>query len=331
AMWGYSAFALIVYGVLTRTPEATGKFIGRFRGFNVVYGVLISVGLALAFSGAPIRYPIARTSDTGAFLGGFLSYFLLNGGPQSLIVLYFLPAVYGLSASRAAGLATTSAVLSATLLGRRRGRALFVSVVLAAGLVVITIVSGLTDSGGRNVLANFRSVAEAAKASPLESESSDGTARWRLSWWTMIIDDTLYGPYFWTGRGYGENIAVVYGFESPKVERAERPLRSPHSGHVNYLARSGVPGAIFWVTLQLVWAGQVLVRVFRSRAKASAEWSARFAFLLCFWLAIMTNAAFGVYLENPVGGVWSWTVFGVGLASIHTFDAEMHGKRMARA
>ncbi|HQK22684.1 MAG TPA: hypothetical protein PLM66_07300, partial [Candidatus Latescibacteria bacterium] len=68
AMWGYSACALIVYGVLTRTPDATGRFIGRFRGFSVVYGALFTFGMVLLFSGSPFRPWLARTSDPGAFV-----------------------------------------------------------------------------------------------------------------------------------------------------------------------------------------------------------------------------------------------------------------------
>lgn len=336
AMWGYSAFALIVYGVLTRTPDATGRFIGRFRGFSVAYGGLFTLGFILVFSGSPFRFWLARTSDTGAFLGGVLSHYLLAGASRLVPLLALAPAFYGLSASRSAGLATAGALVLATALGRRKGRALLVNVVLATGVVAFTFLgTGGSGRGGagssRNVLSNFASVFAAAKENPLESESSDGTARWRLIWWTKIWDNTVTGEYFWTGRGYGRNIAVEDGFESEKLERGDKPLRSPHSGHLNYLARSGVPGAILWVALQITWAGNILIRVLRSSARGSDQWHARFAFLLCFWLALITNAGFSVFLENPVGGIWLWTVFGVGLASMHTFDTEARSKRMARA
>jgi len=333
AMWGYSAFALIVYGVLTRTPDATGRFIGRFRGFSVVYGALFTFGMVLLFSGSPFRFWLARTSDTGAFVGGVLSHYLLAGASRLVPVFVLAPAFYSLSASRSAGLATAGALVLATALGKRKGRALLVNAALATGLVAFTVAGTAATSAlgsGRNVLSNFASVFAAAKENPLESESNDGTARWRLIWWTKIWDNTVTGEYFWMGRGYGRNIAVEDGFESEKLERGDKPLRSPHSGHLNYLARSGVPGAILWVTLQITWAGQVLFRVLRSRAKGLDEWSGRFAFLLCFWLALVTNAGFGVFLENPVGGIWLWTVFGVGLASMHAFDAEMREKRVAR-
>jgi hypothetical protein len=39
-------------------------------------------------------------------------------------------------------------------------------------------------------------------------------------------------------------------------------------------------------------------------------------FLIAYWLALMSNTAFDVYLEGPMGGVWFWTVFGTGLAAV---------------
>ena len=44
---------------------------------------------------------------------------------------------------------------------------------------------------------------------------------------------------------------------------------------------------------------------------------ALFAMLSGFWLAFHLNAAFDVYFEGPMGGIWFWTVFGTALAAIH--------------
>ena len=43
-------------------------------------------------------------------------------------------------------------------------------------------------------------------------QQTEGTKKWRLNWWDMIINDTLYGPSFWTGRGFGLNLADADGF-----------------------------------------------------------------------------------------------------------------------
>jgi hypothetical protein len=37
---------------------------------------------------------------------------------------------------------------------------------------------------------------------------------------------------------------------------------------------------------------------------------------LSYWLAFMINVSFDVVLEGPHGGIWFWTVYGVGLAAL---------------
>ena len=41
---------------------------------------------------------------------------------------------------------------------------------------------------------------------------TEGTKQWRLNWWNIIINDTFHGPNFWTGRGFGLNLADADGF-----------------------------------------------------------------------------------------------------------------------
>ncbi len=41
-----------------------------------------------------------------------------------------------------------------------------------------------------------------------------------------------------------------------------------------------------------------------------------FLFLLAYWMAFMINTAFDVFLEGPMGGIWFWTVYGIGLAAV---------------
>jgi hypothetical protein len=40
-----------------------------------------------------------------------------------------------------------------------------------------------------------------------------------------------------------------------------------------------------------------------------------FIWLLAVWAAIMLNASFDVYLEGPMGGVWFWVIFGIGISA----------------
>ena len=47
---------------------------------------------------------------------------------------------------------------------------------------------------------------------------TEGTKQWRLNWWDMIINDTFRGPNFWTGRGFGINLADADGFAGKSGE-----------------------------------------------------------------------------------------------------------------
>src|SRR5207245_8732536 len=81
------------------------------------------------------------------------------------------------------------------------------------------------------------------------NDALDGTREWRMKFWTTIIDYTIFGSYFWTGKGYGINLADDAGLQA-----ADPPTRSPENSHLTLLARSGVPGFSLWVVLQLTWA-----------------------------------------------------------------------------
>lgn len=92
-------------------------------------------------------------------------------------------------------------------------------------------------------------------------------------------------------------------------------LRSPHNSHLTILARAGVPGLALWVTTHIAWAVWVLRCQRQSQRNGHLRWSGLCVFLLAFWLAALVNTSFDVYLESPMGAVWFWTVFGVGLAA----------------
>ena len=75
----------------------------------------------------------------------------------------------------------------------------------------------------------------------------DGSKAWRLAWWTSIVEYTVHGPYRWTGKGFGINLAKADGFA------VDDALRSPHNGHLTILARTGIPGLTLWIGLHLAW------------------------------------------------------------------------------
>ncbi len=140
----------------------------------------------------------------------------------------------------------------------------------------------------------------------------EGTRTWRLMWWNSIVDYTVHGQYFWTGKGFGVNLTYDDGI----VRNPNDPSRSPHNGHLTVLARTGVPGVVLWALLQLGFALSMLAGLVKARRAGQAARASLFVWILAYWLAFLVNASFDVYLEGPQGGIWFWCVFAYGLALI---------------
>ena len=122
---------------------------------------------------------------------------------------------------------------------------------------------------------------------------------WRVVWWDRIIDYTFEGPYFWTGKGYGVNLAVADGIRPEGSD-----LRSPHNGHLTYLARGGVPGFVLWALVVLSVLNHLLRQAVFHHNKY-AIW------VMAYLVALMVNASFDVLLEGPMGGIWFWVLVGI--------------------
>src|SRR5262249_9452718 len=108
----------------------------------------------------------------------------------------------------------------------------------------------------------------------------DATKQWRLDWWNTIIDYTVHGQYFWTGKGFGVNLPDDDGFQ---VADGGPPLRSPHSAYMTVLARMGVPGALLFYGLQVCFGISMLLASFRAR-RVGDWWGARLdLWILSYW------------------------------------------------
>ena len=140
----------------------------------------------------------------------------------------------------------------------------------------------------------------------------EGTRQFRLAWWNKIIDYTFNGPYFWEGKGFGINLADSDGFQT----LADHSLRAPHNSHLSVLARMGVPAFFLWIILQLGFALLLLRALLAHRRAGDSQLAAVAAWVLAFWTAMMINTSFDPYLEGPQGGIWFWSLFGLGLVLI---------------
>ncbi|HHQ49052.1 MAG TPA: hypothetical protein ENK19_09255 [Acidobacteria bacterium] len=132
-----------------------------------------------------------------------------------------------------------------------------------------------------------------------------GTIRWRLHWWRTIIGYTVHGPYFLTGKGFGINLADSDGFQP----RKDHGLRDPHNVFMTFLGRSGVPGLVLFVVL----VGTVLWGLALTWWRGDGTRQQLAVWLFVYLVAMLVNASFDVYIENPMGGVWFWSAVGAAM------------------
>jgi O-antigen ligase len=251
-------------------------------------------------------------------LAGAGSFRLLGLAPTSPVSLLLLALGVALTAIRTrGGLLAFALSLGLIAAVRPRVRRLWIGGLGASLALALLLQANVgfsvmgRDFSARQLLANVTSI-----FGSVESSHLDGPRSWRLEWWSEIVDYTVFGPYFWTGKGFGINLARDDGFHLG----LERALRSPHNGHLTILARAGVPGFLLWLLVQASWL-RAMSRAYRASRSAGRErWARLFLFLTAYWLAFLVNSTFDVYLEGPMGGVWFWTVFGCGLAAVHIYE-----------
>jgi hypothetical protein len=144
----------------------------------------------------------------------------------------------------------------------------------------------------------------------------DGTKAFRMNWWKDIVNYTFHGDYFWTGKGFGVNLAEADGYVVGRENGGGgAPLRSPHNGHFTVLARAGVPGLALWALLLITWAGMMGRNTWTAFARGEPAWARFFVFIVCYVISIVIDASFDVALEGPMIGIWFWTMIGMGIGT----------------
>jgi len=158
--------------------------------------------------------------------------------------------------------------------------------------------------GLEQIVENIRSIFTNSADGGLE-----GSKEFRLQWWGAIVDYTVFGKHFWGGKGFGVNLADDDGFQANE----DGSLRAPHNSHLTALARMGVPGFFLWVVLQGAFALGLTRAVVVNRRAGATVLAGIAAVILAYWTAMMINTSFDPYLEGPQGGIWFWTLFGLGM------------------
>jgi O-antigen ligase len=332
-VWGYAAFALIVAGGLLRTGW-TARALEVFRSWLLWIPLWVPVLWALSKFGGN-RLPMApgtnipllyfKAGDAAFHLAAVAAFVLLGmHRPTGSDRTWLAPGSWVWWGAWLIGFAIVGAVARGSMLAiilgggtvmalrpsTRLWRPALASVALGAAFVVSGI--RVEARNGRFLSADDMISQVRSIGGSQVSGDRNATAQWRLEWWRTIVDYTIHGPYFWTGKGYGVNLATADGFVVGDADHA--PLRSPHNGHLTILARSGVPGAVLWLLLQAGFAA-ALIAAYRKAAYTRADsWARVNLWILACWVTFLANAAFEVSLEGPQGGIWFWSLFGLGLA-----------------
>ena len=168
----------------------------------------------------PVPIVEIGASAVGTHLAGAMVFVLIGYRKVSFLWLFvwFTTLALVSATNRGATLAVIVPVTIAMLvLGRYR--LMLTTVVAAVGIfaALLALESSFgeyeeaKDSMERPVSAH--QIVENAKSIIGQSgQQTEGTKQWRLNWWDIIINDTIYGPNFWTGRGFGINLADADGF-----------------------------------------------------------------------------------------------------------------------
>ncbi|WP_270933771.1 right-handed parallel beta-helix repeat-containing protein [Falsiroseomonas oryzae] len=332
----YGAFAFILCALLIERPARLDRSIKLFGRFAAAFGATAGIAYAMQQllgnrgllplwpnSGLPLI--AVKPGDVAVHLAGSAVFGLLFFRRISIAWIALLitgMAMVGVH-SRGGMLAMVLPLGVALALS---GRVRQLAGVLLAGCIVV-VVAFLLDLdvsmierersvSVEQVVENFTSIFGDSANSDL-----DGTKAWRLLWWQAIVDYTLHGPYFWTGKGFGIALASADGFDGVTPPGAPE-LRSPHNISMTMLARAGVPGLALWLLLLLAWFGMMVRNIAVARARSDQAWFKLFLFIACYLAAALINASFDVALEGPMLGIWFWVLFGIGVGATQIYRTQ---------
>jgi hypothetical protein len=344
ALWYYGAFAFIASVLLLYRPELWDEMVDRLTRYIPFF--LGAMLLRLAFSNfeTSLRIPDSNVKITAHKTGGIavnvaiaLALLIIVVGPSAsdqvrkratTHTLIGLLIIVAAGTQNRGGFVAAFVVLSVVFVIARHARAAMLGVlgfslllaILAAALDVSLQLDRRELSVGQ-IIENVQSVTEETSAT-----GEANTTQWRLSFWTIVLDDMAEDRRWVAGYGFGENLALRFGFENPNQSV---PLRNPHNSHLSVLARMGLVGSTLWITLFGTWYSG-LIRARRNftelgegRRAALAMW------LMLAMTALLVNAFFDPTIEGPQVGILLWTLFGLG-AALGLDARSMSGSRRRR-
>jgi len=338
-LWGYGTFALLITAFINRSNQIS-RALNSYRRFLRWYLPVLPLLtlVSFAYKNMPtipwsnhVGIISLKRDDAAVHLAGAALFLLLFPNRRSAsekqgmsiyrlagFVGWSLTAVIVLVMNRSGFLAILVPLIVASIVKTRTvgwkvalfgiTSILLTLVVLEANLIPAQVSTKQFTS--KQIASNLGSIVGAGNSDVY----LEGTKEWRLIWWKKIINYTIYGPYFWTGKGFGVNLAQDDG--PPGLTKEETSLRSPHNGSMTVLARMGVPGIIIWVALNLTFVLR-LFKAYRLATQSGSQfWSRLTLWIFCYWLAAIISMSFDVYHEGPQGGIWFWSIVGFGISAM---------------
>jgi hypothetical protein len=344
SLWGYGAFAIALAACLLRTrsiPDLARAYGSVLVAFAAWLPAALAItkyagGLVPDMPGTGVALISIKPGDAGVHLAGAAAFVLLglhrlSGRERTRATssrrlfwpLWLLSLLFVAALNRGGFLAVVAAlaIVSACeplVVGRRIVLAVAVTVLAASILIPLTLSMSspqqIAESSEDRAITPRQVVENVLSIFGRQSEARgnlQSTREWRLDWWTSIVDYTVFGPYFWSGKGFGVNLADDDGFQVALEDEA--PLRSPHNVHMTMLARMGVPGLGLWLLVLACFATSMLRGYARMRSIGAEWWARMHLWVLAYWCAFLVNASFDVFLEGPQGGIWFWSITGLGI------------------
>lgn len=317
----YGGYAFVMIALLLDDPRRLGTLLRMFRWL-----ARIAIPMAIiAFILGDVPFFAARAGELSAHLTGacvLALVGLVRVGP-GWVAFVGLGAVLAAAQNRGSMLAIAVPVCLA-LLAVGQWKRMAATLILGAGLLGATAALDVEvelPNSDRPVSASAVMNNIVSIVAPSSGGNLDDTKQWRLRWWNTIVGYTVNGPYFWTGKGFGPNLAETDGYVVG-LENGGPTLRSPHSIHMTYLARSGVPGLALWLLTCAVWMAAMLAAFWRARRMGERKWESFFLFIACYVASIVIDASFDVALEGPMLAIPFWTLIGIGIGAAMIFRAQ---------
>lgn len=341
----YGGFAFIVVALLLEDERRLNTIIRYYAAFLGVF--VPAIPFLFAFSqymrdhiphvpGTTVPVILIGPGEVPVHLAGAAVFALVGFRKATLLWSVLLLAAVAMASALTRGgmLAFAVPVTAAALvLGQLRQLA----AVLVAGLVIIaaaytaeTVLIGdpETNTSTERALSTKQIVKNVESLTGHSDPLLEGTKAWRLQWWDIITRETVFGSYFWSGRGFGANIAAAHGFGDTLDKE---PLRSPHNVHMTILARAGVPGLALWVLFLISWLGMIASAMLSARRRGETAWAGLFLWNGCYVVSSVINASFDVALEGPMQGIWFWCLVGFGIGSTMIYRHQVRFPRTGSA